>query len=139
MLTSNPIFDIDRGNSAIEAKMNRCLLLGRYIQRYLTRQALKVSSHDGGIGMLGAERLLADRQRALVERPRRRKIVLRLKQAGEVVEALPSIGMVGAERLLADRQRWGRTGRRPLVFRTCTMRLAGSPLTFAACTLFITR
>ena len=55
--------------------------------------------------MLGAERLLADRQRALVERPRAGKVALVLKQAGEVVEARRRIGMLGAERLLADRQR----------------------------------
>ena len=56
-------------------------------------------------GMLGAERLLADRQGALEERPRRREVALVLKQDGEVVEARRRIGMVGAERLLADRQR----------------------------------
>jgi hypothetical protein len=55
--------------------------------------------------MVGAERLLADRQRALEERPRRRQIALRLQQHGKVVEAGRGIGMVGAERLLADRQR----------------------------------
>ena len=57
------------------------------------------------VGMLGAERLLADRQRALEERPRPRKVALGLKQAGEVAEAPRRIGMVGAERLLADGQR----------------------------------
>ena len=55
--------------------------------------------------MVGAERLLADRQRALEERPRPGEIALGLKQEGEVVEAHRRIGMVGAERLLADRQR----------------------------------
>jgi hypothetical protein len=34
------------------------------------------------IGMLGAEHLLADRQRALEERPRRRQLVLVLQQRG---------------------------------------------------------
>ena len=57
------------------------------------------------IGMLGAEHLLADRQRALEERPRRRKVALVLKQDGEVVEARRRIGMLGTEHLLADRQR----------------------------------
>ncbi len=57
------------------------------------------------IGMLRAERLLPDRQRALVERPRPRKVALVLKQEGEIVEALRRIGMLGAERLLADCQR----------------------------------
>jgi hypothetical protein len=55
-------------------------------------------------GMLGAEHLLVDRQRALVERSRRRQIALGLKQEGEVVEARRRIGMLGAEHLLPDRQ-----------------------------------
>jgi hypothetical protein len=55
--------------------------------------------------MLGAEHLLADRQRAVEERPRPRKVVLVPKQDGEVVEALRRFGMLGAEPLLADRQR----------------------------------
>jgi hypothetical protein len=55
--------------------------------------------------MVGAECLLVDRQRALVERPRRRNIALRLQQEGEVDEAPRGIGMVGAERPLVDRQR----------------------------------
>src|SRR5208337_3347531 len=55
--------------------------------------------------MLGAERLLADRQRALQKRTRPGKVALGLKQTREVVEARRRIGMLGAERLLADRQR----------------------------------
>jgi hypothetical protein len=55
--------------------------------------------------MLGAERVLADRKRALVERPRRREVALDLKQDGEVVEARRRIGMLGAERLVVNRQR----------------------------------
>ena len=55
--------------------------------------------------MIGAERLFPDRQRALEERSRSRKVALGLKQAGKVVEASRRIGMLGAERLLADRQR----------------------------------
>ena len=54
--------------------------------------------------MLGAERLLRDRQRALEERPRSGEIALGLKQACEVVEARRGQGMLGPERLLADRQ-----------------------------------
>ena len=46
--------------------------------------------------MVGAERFLADRQRALEERLRRRRVALRLKQNGEVVESGPCIGMPGA-------------------------------------------
>ncbi|MFZ0496626.1 MAG: hypothetical protein WAM10_13660, partial [Methylocella sp.] len=55
--------------------------------------------------MVRAERLLADRQRALMERPRASKVTLGSKQAGEVVEARRRIGMLGAEHLLIDRQR----------------------------------
>ena len=55
--------------------------------------------------MVGAERLLADRQRALEERPRAGEVALGLKQAGEVVEARARYRVLGAERLLADRQR----------------------------------
>jgi hypothetical protein len=57
------------------------------------------------IWMLGAERLLADRQRALEERPRPHKVALGLEQEGEAGEASRRIRMLGAERLLADRQR----------------------------------
>ena len=45
--------------------------------------------------MLRAERLFADRQRALVERPCPRKVALVLKQAAEVVEALCRMGCSG--------------------------------------------
>src|SRR5580658_3114560 len=55
--------------------------------------------------MFGAEHLLADRQRALVERPRARKVALVLEQEGEIVEALRRVGMLGPKHLLADRQR----------------------------------
>ena len=55
--------------------------------------------------MLGAERLLVDRQRTLEKRPRPGKVALGLKHAGEVVEAPCRIGMLGAERLLGDRER----------------------------------
>ena len=54
--------------------------------------------------MVGAERLLPDRQGALEERPGCGEVALVLKQHGEVVEARRRIGMVGAERPLADRQ-----------------------------------
>ena len=69
------------------------------------KQAGEVVEARRRIGMLGAERLLADRQRALEERPRAGEVALGLKQDGEVVEARRRIGMLGAERLLADRQR----------------------------------
>jgi hypothetical protein len=40
-----------------------------------------------GVGMLGPERLLADRQSELEERPRSGEIALGLQQARELVEA----------------------------------------------------
>jgi hypothetical protein len=55
--------------------------------------------------MLGAERLLIDRQRPLIKRPRRRKVALVLKQTREVGQDRRRIGMLGTERLLPDRQR----------------------------------
>ena len=55
--------------------------------------------------MLGAEHLLADRQRALEERPRPGIVPLGPQQAGEVVEAGRRVEMLGAEHLLVDRQR----------------------------------
>jgi hypothetical protein len=55
--------------------------------------------------MVGAKRLLADRQRVLVERLRRRKVALRLQYGGEVVEACRGRRMVRAEHLLVNRQR----------------------------------
>ena len=61
--------------------------------------------YDCRIGMLGAERLLVNRQRALQEQPRRCQIAVVVKQHSEVIEAHRRIGMFGAERLLADRQR----------------------------------
>src|SRR5207237_378420 len=51
----------------------------------------EVVPHGRGGGMVGAERLLADRQGALEERPRRGEMALRLKQVGEIVEARRSI------------------------------------------------
>ena len=55
--------------------------------------------------MLGAKHFLADRQRALMERPRRREVALGLQQAGEVVEAHRGVRMLWALHLLPDRQR----------------------------------
>jgi len=54
--------------------------------------------------MLGAERLLVYRQRALQERPRPRKVALVPEQDGEVVEARRPVGMRWAEHLFAYRQ-----------------------------------
>jgi hypothetical protein len=55
--------------------------------------------------MLGAEHLLADRQRSLAVPSSVRKVALFLKQEGEEVNAVCRSGMLGAEHLLADRQR----------------------------------
>jgi hypothetical protein len=59
----------------------------------------------GRIAMLGAERLLSDRQRAFKEWLRSPKVILSLKQEGEVAEALRRRAALGAERFFADRQR----------------------------------
>ena len=75
--------------------------------------------------MLGAEQLLADRQRALEERSRPHKVALVLKQAGEVVEARRRIGMLGAEQLLTDRQRTLEERSRP--------RICSSAIKIVAC------
>jgi hypothetical protein len=53
--------------------------------------------------MLGAQHLLADRQRSLEKRPCRREVALTLKKDGEIVQARRSTEMLWA--LLADRQR----------------------------------
>ena len=55
--------------------------------------------------MLGAERLLADGERALVERLGLRVGAGGLIQHGEIVERAGGVGMLGAERLLADGER----------------------------------
>ena len=55
--------------------------------------------------MVFAERLLADRQRALVERLGVGVLALLLVHDGQVVEGRGHIGVVCAERLLVDRQR----------------------------------
>ena len=55
--------------------------------------------------MVGTERLLADRQRALVERLGLGVAALVLVQLRQIVQAVATSGMVGTERLLVDRQR----------------------------------
>src|SRR5258708_1996531 len=54
--------------------------------------------------MLGTEHPLADRQRALVEWARRRRLALGPKQASEVVEVHCRIGMLRSSYLLVDSQ-----------------------------------
>ena len=55
--------------------------------------------------MVGAQRLLPDRQRALVERLGLGVAALRVVEYGQVVEARGDVGVVGSQRLLPDRQR----------------------------------
>ncbi len=57
-----------------------------------------------GVGMVGAESLLCDPQRALLERFGLGVGAHILVEHGEVVQARRGVGMVGAECLLADRQ-----------------------------------
>src|SRR5215475_6261090 len=71
----------------------------------LAQHAGEIAEDPRRIGMLGAERLLADRQRAFVERTRPGKVPLRLKQKRKVVEADRRLGMLAPEHLLTDRQR----------------------------------
>ena len=75
------------------------------------KQEGEVVEARGGLGMLGAERLLADRQRPFVERPRAGEVALGLKQAGEVVEALAVSGCSGPSafsRIASARSKSGR-------------------------------
>ena len=65
-------------------------------------QILQARDH---IGVVGAEHLLANRQRALVERFRLSIVALGFAERGQVVQARGHIGVVGAERLLPDGQR----------------------------------
>jgi hypothetical protein len=53
--------------------------------------------------MTGAEYLVFDHQRALEERPRRRKLALIPQEISEIDEACCRLWMLGPERLLADR------------------------------------
>ena len=64
------------------------------------KQAGEVVEAKRGIGMVGAERFLIDRQRALIERPRSFEVAQVLKQQGEIVEARRCIGMLGTKRPL---------------------------------------
>jgi hypothetical protein len=77
----------------------------------LLRRAISVQQQKAEIvearrrvGMLGAEHLLADRQRALVERPAGGEVALGLEQAGEVGKARRRVGVLGSPHLLADCQ-----------------------------------
>ena len=65
----------------------------------------QVVERGGDIGVIGAERLLADRESALVERLGVGVAALGLVQHGQIVEHGRDIGVIGAERLLGDRQR----------------------------------
>ena len=68
-------------------------------------QRRQVVEDRGHVGMVRAERLLADRQRALVERLGLGVAALVVVQRRQVVQRCGVVGMVRAQRLLADRQR----------------------------------
>ena len=84
----------------------------RSIERPRPREVALVLQQDGevvearrGVGVLGAERLLADRQRALDRAAAPPPGRPGPEAGGEVVEARRRVGVLGAEHLLADRQR----------------------------------
>src|SRR5262249_1238981 len=56
------------------------------------------------IGMLGTEHCLADSQCALDERPSACKVVLGLKQLGEVAQAHRCVRVFGTKHVLRNRQ-----------------------------------
>ena len=62
-------------------------------------------SDGADIGVVGAQRLLADGERALVERLGLGVAALGAVERGQVVERGADIGVVGAQRLLADGER----------------------------------
>jgi hypothetical protein len=65
----------------------------------------RMAKARSGSGMLGAKHLFADRQRALGERLRLRKLALGVQQVGEVIEDQWRIGMLRTECPLANRKR----------------------------------
>ena len=62
----------------------------------------QVVERGADVGVVGAQRLLADGERALVERLGLGVAALVAVQRGQVVERGADIGVVGAQRLLAD-------------------------------------
>ena len=68
-------------------------------------QLRKIVADTNCLGMLGAERLLADREGPLVERSGAGEVALVLKQAAENVKALCGPTMVAAALLLPDIKR----------------------------------
>ena len=68
-------------------------------------QVLKIAADTNCVGMLGAERLLVDRQRPFVEHPRAAEVALGVKEAGEVVEVRRNVRMLKAVHFFVDRQR----------------------------------
>ena len=55
--------------------------------------------------MIGADRALADRQRALIDRLGIGKTVLTLIEIAEIIQRARDIDMIAAQHLFADRQR----------------------------------
>ena len=66
------------------------------------KQAGQIVANQARARMFGAEYLLADRQRALIERTRIGKVALVLELVGEIAEAHGRAGMLRTEHLLAD-------------------------------------
>jgi hypothetical protein len=71
----------------------------------ILKEGGKVVEARRRVGMLGAERLVADRQRALEERSRSGEVALLSKHMAEVVQDRCRIGMVRTKRLFSYRQR----------------------------------
>ncbi len=65
----------------------------------------QVVEADGDVGMLGAEAVLVDGQRAAHQRLGLGQAVGGLEQLRQVVEVDGDVGMLGAEALLVDGQR----------------------------------
>ena len=90
-------------SSIASARLKEPFGLG--VLAFLVVQDGQTDEGVGHIGVVFAERLLADRQRALVEYLGVGVLALRPAYNGQVVKNLSHIGVVCAERLLADRQR----------------------------------
>ena len=74
--------------------------------------------------MIGTERLLSDRQRALVERLGLGIATLVVVKRRQIVQRCRDIGMIGTERLFPDRQR---ALVERLGFGVATLRLCKAP------------
>ena len=75
--------------------------MGLIIERLIQRR--KIVERVGGLGMVTAEHLLADRERAPQNGLRVPVCADGLVQASEIVDRIGGIGMLGAERVFIDR------------------------------------